>query len=292
MIEGKGYDEKICVEITAETGIPAIATTAVMVGELPLTPDAATYTVPRTRYNQIAGAPWARGQTRGRVRLLTAIKPVDRPVALGDQVYLSLRELLRDGKIRPGEPLQEAAVAAQLQVSRTPVREALARLASEGLVAPDGRGFVVPLLGEADIEDIYEVRGLLEPAALRDVAARKPSPRLLAPLKAALEASVAADRADDARGFMDANTRFRAAWIGLVPNPRLVRAIELHTNHVRYLRVVTLGDAKVRAIVLRGLRRIAAALAAGNVEAVAKAMLEHLGEAKRSLRRAVGLNGQ
>jgi DNA-binding GntR family transcriptional regulator len=61
---------------------------------------------------------------------------------------------------------------------------------------------------------------------------------------------------------------------------------------VRYLRVATLGDAKVRAIVLRGLRRIAAALAAGNVEAAAKAMLEHLGEAKKSLRRAVGLNGQ
>ena len=77
-----------------------------------------------------------------------------------------------------------------------------------------------------------------------------------------------------------------------MPNPRLVRAIELHTDHVRYVRAATLGDAKVRAIVLRGLRRITAALVAGNGDAVAKAMLEHLGEAKKSLRRAVGLNGQ
>ena len=124
--------------------------------------------------------------------MLTAIKPVDRPVALGDQVYRALRGLLRDGQVRPGQRLQEAAVAAQLQVSRTPVREALARLASEGLVAPEGRSFVVPLLADADIEDIYEVRCLLEPEAMRQVAAQAPVSRALAPVKAALEASVAA----------------------------------------------------------------------------------------------------
>lgn len=91
---------------------------------------------------------------------------------------------------------------------------------------------------------------------------------------------------------MDANTRFRAAWIRLVPNPQPVRAIESQTDPVRYLRVATLEDAKVHAIVLRGLPRIAAAPAAGNGAAVGKMMLEHLGEAKKSLRRAVGLNGQ
>jgi DNA-binding GntR family transcriptional regulator len=224
--------------------------------------------------------------------LLTAIKPVDRPVALGDQVYRALRGLLRDGQVRPGQRLQEAAVAAQLQVSRTPVREALARLASEGLVAPEGRSFVVPLLAEADIENIYEVRCLLEPEAMRQVAAQAPGSRALAPVKAALEASVAADRAGDARAFMDANSRFRAAWIALVPNRRLVRAIELHAEHVRYLRVLTLGEAKTRAIVLRGLKRIAAALVAGDEDAAAAAMREHLGEARSSLRRAAGLNGR
>jgi DNA-binding GntR family transcriptional regulator len=224
--------------------------------------------------------------------LLTAIKPVDRPVALGDQVYRALRGLLRDGQVRPGERLQEAAVAAQLQVSRTPVREALARLASEGLVAPEGRSFVVPLLAEADIEDIYAVRCLLEPEAMREVAAQTPGPRALAPVKTALEASVAADRDGEARAFMDANSRFRAAWIALVPNRRLVRAIELHAEHVRYLRVLTLGDPKTRAIVLRGLKRIHAALAAGDGDAAAAAMREHLGEARRSLRCAAGLNGR
>ncbi len=221
--------------------------------------------------------------------MLKAIRPVDRPVALGDLVYQSLRELLQKGQVRPGEPLQEAAVAAQLQVSRTPVREALARLASEGLVTAEGRGFVVPLLNEQDIEDIYEVRGLLEPAALRDVATHKPTPVLLAPLRAALQASVVAHEAGDAARFMEANTAFRSAWIDLVPNARLVRAIELHADHVRYLRVITLDDPAVREVVLQGLRRIAQALVAHDARGVAAAMLEHLAQAKRSLRHAVGL---
>jgi maleate cis-trans isomerase len=67
MIEGKGYDDKICAEITAETGIPAIATTTVVHGgELSLTPRAAAYTVPGIRYSQIVGPPWTRLQTRER----------------------------------------------------------------------------------------------------------------------------------------------------------------------------------------------------------------------------------
>ena len=71
-----------------------------------------------------------------------------------------------------GQPLQEEVLAAQLGVSRTPVREALTRLASEGLLASDGRSFVVPALTERDIDEIYELRLMLEPEALRRVAER------------------------------------------------------------------------------------------------------------------------
>ena len=68
-----------------------------------------------------------------------------------------------------------------------------------------------------------------------------------------------------------------------MPNRRLVRAIELYTDHVRYLRVFTLDDAQVRAVVLRGLRRLAVALEAGDGEAAAEAMRAHLEQAKRIL---------
>ncbi|MCC7113014.1 MAG: GntR family transcriptional regulator, partial [Burkholderiales bacterium] len=54
------------------------------------------------------------------------LRPVDRPPALGDRVYRTLREYLGSHRIVPGQRLQEAALALQLGVSRTPVREALA----------------------------------------------------------------------------------------------------------------------------------------------------------------------
>ena len=105
----------------------------------------------------------------------------------------------------------------------------------------------------------------------------------LAPLRAALADMSAAHAEGDGAGFMDANYRYRDAWTALVPNRRLVRAIELYADHVRYLRVFTLDDAQVRAVVLRGLRRLAVALEAGDGEAAAEAMRAHLEQAKRIL---------
>jgi DNA-binding GntR family transcriptional regulator len=222
--------------------------------------------------------------------LVTSLNPVERPLALGDQVYRSLRANLRNGKILPGYPLQEVQLAAQLGVSRTPVREALTRLASEGLVSSDGRSFSVPELTLQNVDDVYEVRFLVEPEAVRHVAEQANDPAALAPVMQALEASVAAHQADNKEAFIDANALFRSAWLALVPNRRLVHAVELYADHVQHLRALTLGNAKVRNAVLRGLKRIAAALAAGDGDAAAQAMRGHLTEAKRAFIAAVGLD--
>jgi DNA-binding GntR family transcriptional regulator len=215
--------------------------------------------------------------------MVTRLRTLQRPEPLGERVYATLRDYLRAGRIRAGQPLQEGVLAAQLGVSRTPVREALARLASEGLVVADGRSFALPSLSVGDIEDIYALRFLLEPEALRLVAVNQPGRKALAPLRAALEDMAAANDAADGAAFMDANYRFRDAWTALVPNKRLVRAIQLYADHVRYLRAFTLDTAAVRVIVLKGLGQLAAALDAGDGEAAAQAMRTHLGNAKRIL---------
>jgi DNA-binding GntR family transcriptional regulator len=215
--------------------------------------------------------------------MMSKLEVLERPEPLGDRVYSTLREYLRAGRIPHGQPLQEAVVAAQLGVSRTPVREALARLASEGLVVAEGRSFTVPSLSMADIEEIYALRFLLEPEALREIAASKPERKALAPLRAGLDGMAAAHEAGDGAAFMEANYRYRDAWTALVPNKRLVRAIHLYADHVRYLRAFTLDDPAVRALVLKGLKRLAAALAAGDGEAAAEAMRAHLENAKQIL---------
>jgi DNA-binding GntR family transcriptional regulator len=211
------------------------------------------------------------------------LQALPRPEPLGDRVYATLREFLRAGRIATGQALQEAALAAQLGVSRTPVREALARLASEGLVVADGRSFSVPSLGDADIEDIYALRFLLEPEALREIARLRLSRDALQSLRKPLNEMTAAHAAGDGTEFMEANYRFRAAWMALVPNRRLARAIELYADHVRYLRAFTLEDKAVRALVLKGLKRIVAALEAGEAAAAGEVMLAHLANAKRIL---------
>lgn len=218
-----------------------------------------------------------------------ALKPVERPLALGEQVYHSLRALLRSGQIPHGQPLQEVQLAERLGVSRTPVRQAMTRLASEGMLVSDGRSFVVPKLTLRDVDDIYEVRFLIEPEAIRDVASLTTDRATRAPLDAALAAAAAAHKVGDAEGFGEAHRQFRAAWLALVPNRRLVRVIEQYSDHMQHIRALTLSNAQVRAIVLKGYRRIAAALAAGDGNAAADAMRANLTEAKRAFIAAMGL---
>ena len=217
------------------------------------------------------------------------LKPVERPRALVDQVYAALREQLRSGSIGAGAALQEVQLAEQLGVSRTPVREAMARLASEGLLASDQRSFTVPALTRQDVEDIYEVRFLVEPEALRRVAALTVDARRREPIEAACAAAAAAHRAGDSAAFRDAHKRHRIAWMALVPNARLVRVVELYADHLQHIRALTLGDAQVRTIVLKGMRRINAALAAGDGDAAAEAMREQLQQARQAFIEAIGL---
>jgi DNA-binding GntR family transcriptional regulator len=88
-----------------------------------------------------------------------------------DWVCEEIREAIIDLRLHPGEPLREAAIAQQLGVSKTPIREALARLEQEGLVEVTSfKGAVVSGYSPRDLEEIYELRALLEGAAVRAVA--------------------------------------------------------------------------------------------------------------------------
>lgn len=94
-------------------------------------------------------------------------------VNLRDQVRDELVDWLSDGRLLPGQRLEEERLSRALGVSRTPLREALSNLASEGLVeAVPRRGFRVPKLSAERIRDLYPVIGSLEGLALRLSGAR------------------------------------------------------------------------------------------------------------------------
>jgi DNA-binding GntR family transcriptional regulator len=213
---------------------------------------------------------------------------VERAASLGERVYELLREYLRTGQVSWGESLREATLAARLGVSRTPVREALGRLASEGLVEAHGRSFTVPALTERDLQDIYELRLLLETEALRQAAERDDGEQGMHEVRQALQEADRTHARRDAEGFIAANRRFRAAWLSLARNPRLVRMVELYADHVRALQLLTLGDAQRQKAVLRGMKDILTALEARDPEEAAEAMRRYLGLSRSAMLQAAG----
>lgn len=222
----------------------------------------------------------------------STLQPVERAASLGDRVYELLKEYLRSGQVRWGESLREAVLAERLSVSRTPVREALARLASEGLVEAHGRSFTVPSLTEDDLEDIYDLRVLLETEAVRQAAARKDTEQGVAEIRRALEQTELAHERGDAEGFIAANSRFRAAWLGLVKNRRLARSVGIYAEHVRALAFLTLGDPQRQKIVLRGMKDILRAIERRDEREAAEAMKRYLGISRNAMLQAAGrING-
>jgi len=195
---------------------------------------------------------------------------------LSARVYTTLRECLSNGRIPRGEPLQEAALAAKLGVSRTPVREALARLTAEGFVVADGQGLTSAALSIEDMEEIYGLRMLLEVEALRLVAGKVRTDEEIAPLRAALVDMADSHAEGDGASFMEANNRFRAVWLDLVSNRRLARTIELYADHVRCLRESTLDDPDIRHGVVERLRALLAAIESGDCATAGEVMREHL----------------
>ena len=144
---------------------------------------------------------------------------------------LLLREMVIDGHFRPGERIKEIPLAAQLQVSRIPLRLALERLAHEGLleIRPT-RGFVVQQFSTSDIYDAIELRGILEGAAARLAAERLRDARDLGPLRDASQEmdALLRDRKLALSGFtryIELNAKFHSAFHDLSRSKILKRAI-------------------------------------------------------------------
>lgn len=103
--------------------------------------------------------------------------------SLSDQTYEWLKERIFSGSLAPGRRVSIDAIASEIGVSRTPIRDAINRLSHEGLVVvTPRRGTVVGSLTIKDVEDIYDVRILIEPGAAESVA-RTASPEFLADLQ-------------------------------------------------------------------------------------------------------------
>lgn len=142
----------------------------------------------------------------------------DPQMSLVDRVYSKLEEMIVTLKFAPGEVLSEATLSAQLAVSRTPIGEALQRLAREGLVTIlPRRGIVVTEVNIADQLKLLEVRRELSRYAARSAAKRaNPSQRLL--MKQVADHLAEASRLRDAKKLMKADKEFHDLFSKTVGN--------------------------------------------------------------------------
>lgn len=164
----------------------------------------------------------------------SAAAPIRKEV-LRDKIAEVVRGWILEGTLKPGERVVELEVAAKLQVSRAPIREALWLLARQGLVQISAhRGATVTRLSAVDIREIFEIREALETLAAKRIRASK-APARAERLKAALRDMESAARAKDMSRFSEADLKFHQTLWELAGNRHLGEVLgELSTRFFGY----------------------------------------------------------
>ena len=215
---------------------------------------------------------------------------VRRAPPLADQIYATLRQQLRSGAFNMGDRLVDASLAKAMTVSRTPVREALSRLVADGLLETREGGFQIPNPTVAAMEEIFDVRSLIEPVAA-ERATLALTDKARAALDKALDAAREAERAHDEARFLEANYAFRAAWIGCVPNARLRETILRFDDQAGLVRRATLVLPSARSDALALLEKWTSAFRIGDAPTSGACALAFIDAAARYFREIAARDG-
>jgi len=157
------------------------------------------------------------------------------------QAYASIRRRILDNVYPAGHQVLEQALAEELGISRTPLREALVRLAEEGLVEVVPRhGMRVLPVSPVDMAEIYTVLTALECVAAEIVASRRPSEDELRPLMKATRDMEGALKRDDLDAWAEADERFHQTLVALAGNRMLTQTVANFWDRAHRARMVTL----------------------------------------------------
>ena len=179
-----------------------------------------------------------------------------------------LREAIVDGRIRPGSRINEVHLARTLHVSRTPLREALMHIAAEGTVKSiPRRGFFVRPLTVEEFKNLYGVRAILDPEALRlsGVPARERLQRLEALNRKLARAATAARR-------IELDNRWHLELINGCPNHILIDLIRHFMALTRRYELALLGERSNIQITVSEHKRIMTELRAGKLSSACAAL--------------------
>ncbi|MEK7374229.1 MAG: GntR family transcriptional regulator [Thermodesulfobacteriota bacterium] len=208
-------------------------------------------------------------------------KPRKNGISVREKTYDYLKSNILSGRFVPGERLAEEHLAEELGVSRTPVREALHKLEQEGLIEPlESRGFCVPHDSPEEIEDLFDIRTVLEGYTLKIICERITDEQI-----EKLEEMI--DKAEDAlrRKRIDEvfqwNTQFHDTLHSLVADKRRFHSLIVNMRkYVLRYRKDTLQNLGAGKRAINGHRQILLALKLKDPELCERVMRMHIRQSK------------
>jgi DNA-binding GntR family transcriptional regulator len=196
---------------------------------------------------------------------------LDRP-NLGEALVATLRDMIVDGRLPAGERLNEVQLAAILGVSRTPLREALGRLAAEDALTSSPRiGYSVRPLTVEEFRQIYPIRAILDPEALR--LSGVPEPRRMARLTA-LNGRIL--EAADPEQVITLDDAWHLELVSGCPNRVLIGLIEQFMRRTRRYETALMRESRNIRAAADDHRKILAALRSRDLERACEALRRNL----------------
>jgi DNA-binding GntR family transcriptional regulator len=199
-----------------------------------------------------------------------------KPTALNDWAYESIKNEILNLTYPPGAQLPVEILAERMAISRTPIREALLRLQSDGLVQSVARvGFFVTEITEKDLSELFELRTLLECHAAAKAAPRLTDADIKEVDRLAAQSLAAVDKGDMA-SFLDVDTRLHSLLIERSENSRLIAMMETIRDLTYRERGLSIRSPDTVRETLKEHQRLAEALRQHDGELASQRMGEHL----------------
>jgi DNA-binding GntR family transcriptional regulator len=202
-------------------------------------------------------------------------------IPVRERTYESLKSAILSGRFDPGQRLTEEHLAEEMEVSRTPVREALHRLELEGLIKPLAtRGFIVSGGSRDELEELFEIREILEGHALR-IICEKISEEVLEQLNGFIEKAEEALKRKRSDEVFRWNTKFHDLLHSLLTEkPQLHRLMVNVRKYVLRYRKDTLQSPDGVRRAIDGHRKIILALRLRDPDLCERVMREHIRQSK------------
>jgi DNA-binding GntR family transcriptional regulator len=207
---------------------------------------------------------------------------------LGQHVFENLKQAIIRGDLAPGDRIVETQVAEALDISRTPVREAIHKLEREGLLKklPKG-GFTVMSLSREDIEETFGIRSVLESYAAR-LAALKHHDDELKPLEEKIKEFKTCLQKGDTDALPKINTEFHNLLYALSRSPKLVRMINDLRDQIFRFRKILLKIDHMPEASNEDHRKMLAAIRKRDVTKVEELVRQHISKGRKTVLKAIG----